>query len=79
MTFSRIKVLTLLVCSLLLAFSFPGYVSCANKKGSQGGSAAVPAPTSTPVIPEAVIEEVNAKQLDKLLAEKDYVAVFWCK
>ncbi|XP_017837599.1 uncharacterized protein LOC108596411 isoform X5 [Drosophila busckii] len=69
MTFTRLKTLTLLVCTLL-ALSFPGYVNCANKKGSQPVAAA-------PVEPEAVIEEVNAKQLEKLLADKDYVAVFW--
>lgn len=28
---------------------------------------------------EPIIEEVTAKQLEKLLREKDYVAVFWCK
>lgn len=28
---------------------------------------------------ESVIEEVNAKQLERVLNEKDYVAVFWCK
>lgn len=28
---------------------------------------------------EPVIEEVTAKQLERVLAEKDYVAVFWCK
>lgn len=27
----------------------------------------------------AVIEEVNAKQLDRVLQDKGYVAVFWCK
>ncbi|XP_030567130.1 uncharacterized protein LOC115761853 isoform X10 [Drosophila novamexicana] len=68
MTFTRLKTLTLLVCTLL-ALSFPGYVNCANKKGSQ--------PATAPLEPEAVIEEVNAKQLEKLLADKDYVAVFW--
>ncbi|XP_067631583.1 uncharacterized protein hlk isoform X8 [Eurosta solidaginis] len=75
MTFSRIKikVLTLCVCTLLALISFPGYVDCANKKGSQ--AAATPPPT--PIEPEAVIEEVNAKQLEKLLTDKDYVAVFW--
>ena len=26
-----------------------------------------------------VIEDVNAKQLEDLVAESDYVAVFWCK
>ncbi|KAH8237243.1 hypothetical protein KR038_007907 [Drosophila bunnanda] len=74
MTVTRLKTLTLLVCALL-ALSFPGYVDCAssnsnsnNKKGSQ---------PAAPLEPEAVIEEVNAKQLEKLLADKDYVAVFW--
>jgi hypothetical protein len=28
---------------------------------------------------EAFIEDVNAKQLERLIAEEDYVAVFWCK
>ena len=28
---------------------------------------------------ESVIEEVNAKQLERLLDEEDYVAVYWCK
>lgn len=28
---------------------------------------------------EPVIEEVTAKQLERVLSEKDYVAVFWCK
>lgn len=28
---------------------------------------------------EPVIEEVTAKQLERLLNEKDYVAVYWCK
>ncbi|KAK1134836.1 hypothetical protein K0M31_007605 [Melipona bicolor] len=28
---------------------------------------------------EPVIEEVNAKQLERLLNEKDFVAVYWCK
>ncbi|KAH8253794.1 hypothetical protein KR032_006872 [Drosophila birchii] len=72
MTVTRLKTLTLLVCALL-ALSFPGYVNCGNsnnnnKKGSQ---------PAAPIEPEAVIEEVNAKQLEKLLADKDYVAVFW--
>ncbi|XP_014103415.2 uncharacterized protein hlk isoform X10 [Bactrocera oleae] len=73
MTFSRKKVLTLCVCTLLALISFPGYVDCANKKGSQ----ATVAPPPMPIEPEAVIEEVNAKQLEKLLTDKDYVAVFW--
>ncbi|XP_004521136.1 uncharacterized protein LOC101452398 isoform X4 [Ceratitis capitata] len=74
MTFSRKKVLALCVCTLLALISFPGYVDCANKKGSQAAAAA---PPPAPIEPEAVIEEVNAKQLEKLLTDKDYVAVFW--
>lgn len=31
------------------------------------------------IVPESVIEEVTAKQLDRLLQDKDYVAVYWCK
>lgn len=32
-----------------------------------------------PSTQESVIEEVTAKQLERVLTEKDYVAVFWCK
>ncbi len=28
---------------------------------------------------EPLIEDVNARQLEKLISEEDYVAVFWCK
>lgn len=28
---------------------------------------------------EPQIEEVTSKQLERVLAEKDFVAVFWCK
>lgn len=28
---------------------------------------------------QGVIEEVNGRQLTKLLQDKDYVAVFWCE
>ncbi|XP_037716574.1 FK506-binding protein 5 isoform X6 [Drosophila subpulchrella] len=71
MTFTRLKTLSLLVCALL-ALSFPGYVNGATNNNSKKGSQPV-----APIEPEAVIEEVNAKQLEKLLADKDYVAVFW--
>jgi hypothetical protein len=27
----------------------------------------------------AIIEDVNAKILERLIQEEDYVAVFWCK
>lgn len=29
--------------------------------------------------PGDFIEDVNAKQLERMLDEKDYVAVFWCR
>lgn len=28
---------------------------------------------------ESIIEEVNAKQLERILNEKDFVAVYWCE
>lgn len=77
MHFPRLKsLLTLVICSLFV-LSFPENVNCANKKGSTNSNSAQAA--AAPPEPEAVIEEVNAKQLEKLLAERDYVAVFWCK
>lgn len=39
-------------------------------------------PQSQPSAPkevEPVIEEVTAKQLERVLNEKDFVAVYWCK
>ncbi|KAK6627928.1 hypothetical protein RUM44_010410 [Polyplax serrata] len=41
------------------------------------GSPAAQAPAGAPAKEEPVIEEVSAKQLEKILNEKDYVAVFW--
>ncbi|KAM7342624.1 hulk isoform 2-T2 [Cochliomyia hominivorax] len=77
MHFPRLKnLLTLVICSLFV-LSFPENVNCANKKGSTNSNSAQAAAASAALEPEAVIEEVNAKQLEKLLAEKDYVAVFW--
>ncbi|XP_013108157.1 uncharacterized protein LOC106087600 isoform X5 [Stomoxys calcitrans] len=73
MHFPRLKsLLTLVICSLFV-LSLPENVNCANKKGSPSANSA----PAAPVEPEAVIEEVSAKQLEKLLADKDYVAVFW--
>lgn len=48
-------------------------VSAARKPEATGGGPAVK------VKEEAVIEEVTAKQLERVLNEKDFVAVFWCK
>lgn len=76
MQFPRLKsLLTLVICSLFV-LSFTDNVNCANNKKPSASASSAPA---APVEPEAVIEEVNAKQLEKLLTDKDYVAVFWCK
>lgn len=58
---------------LLVCVGSFSYVSGTTSKAPTGAKGAIPAE------PEAVIEEVNAKQLEKLLGGKDYVAVFWCK
>ncbi|XP_050073322.1 uncharacterized protein LOC126561307 isoform X2 [Anopheles maculipalpis] len=64
----RIRNLVAPLCFLLLASSWlVSDVECAKKAG---GSAPVAAP-------EATIEEVSAKQLERLLEDKDYVAVYW--
>lgn len=34
---------------------------------------------AAPAASDATIEEVSAKQLERLLEDKDYVAVYWCK
>lgn len=49
--------------------------------GCIGGDAAAPSTTkdARQKAKEPVIEEVNAKQLERLLNEKDFVAVYWCK
>uniref|UniRef100_A0A182NJ40 Thioredoxin domain-containing protein n=1 Tax=Anopheles dirus TaxID=7168 RepID=A0A182NJ40_9DIPT len=64
----RIRSLVAPLCFLLLASSWlVSDVDCAKK-------AAASAP---PAAPEATIEEVSAKQLERLLEDKDYVAVYW--
>lgn len=76
MIFSRNKLPTPLLCCLLFAFvSFPGNVECAKKASSPAASTPPPAP----VVQEPVIEEVTQKQLERILQDKDYVAVYWCK
>lgn len=64
---TRLKYIAAVALTFLTLFAIPS-VECANKKGSPSAPA-----------PEATIEEVNAKQLERILAEKDYVAVYWCK
>lgn len=41
--------------------------------------AAAPSVPVAPVVHEPVIEEVTQKQLERILHDKDYVAVYWCK
>jgi hypothetical protein len=64
---TRLKDIAAVALVFLTLFTLPS-VECANKKGSSSASAHEP-----------TIEEVNAKQLERILAEKDYVAVYWCK
>ena len=67
---SRLKYITTPTFIFLIFLAIPTWVECGSSKKSS------PAP---PVEPEPTIEEVSAKQLEKILAEKDYVAVYWCK
>lgn len=85
MIFSRLKVsaarpaaLLGAIVLLLAVTSFPGPVEAAKK--ATGAAAAAPPPSAAvPVEHEPVIEEVTQKQLERILAEKEYVAVYWCK
>lgn len=67
---SRFKSIAALALIFLALFTIPLDVECANNKKSS--------PTA-PAVHEPTIEEVTAKQLERILAEKDYVAVYWCK
>ncbi|XP_053689496.1 uncharacterized protein LOC128738420 [Sabethes cyaneus] len=64
MIFSRIRNLVAPLCCLLVLSSLlVNNVDCAKK--------------ATPSPAEATIEEVSAKQLERILEDKDYVAVYW--
>ncbi|XP_053677746.1 uncharacterized protein LOC128727826 isoform X2 [Anopheles nili] len=68
MVLPRIRSLVAPLCFLLVASSLlVSDVDCAKK-------AAPSAPAATP---DATIEEVSSKQLERLLEDKDYVAVYW--
>lgn len=67
---TRLKAIAALALIFLTLFTIPSDVECANNKKSS--------PT-TPNAHEPTIEEVTAKQLERILADKDYVAVYWCK
>lgn len=61
--------ITLLIVSLT---AIDGVTTARKPETAGGGSAAK-------VKDESIIEEVTAKQLERVLNEKDFVAVFWCK
>ncbi|XP_021697969.1 uncharacterized protein LOC5573987 isoform X10 [Aedes aegypti] len=68
MIFSRIRNLVrapsaLLCCLLVVSSVLVSNVDCAKK--------------AAPAVSDATIEEVSAKQLERLLEDKDYVAVYW--
>lgn len=75
MKISRLKWIVILV---LLAL-FGGLAECAKKSSGSSATPVKAATTPAPVEDASVIEEVTSKQLEKLLADKDYVAVYWCK
>jgi hypothetical protein len=72
-------------CSRLARWSLLLVIVLAITAGSLAAKKATPA-VAAPAAPAAPqvhtkdqIEEVTTKQLEKLLTDKDYVAVFWCK
>lgn len=68
---SRLLNIFAIVC-LTAIISFPQNVESAKKP-------ATPAPPPIPVEIDPVIEEVSAKQLERILHDKNFVAVYWCK
>ncbi|CRK96271.1 CLUMA_CG009693, isoform A, partial [Clunio marinus] len=64
---SRFKSIATLALIFLTLFITPLYVECGSKKSSSSAASAH----------EPTIEEVNAKQLERILSEKEYVAVYW--
>lgn len=75
MKISRLKWISPIL--ILVLFAFSGALVDGAKKS--GGAAT--APSKAPVSAEdtSIIEEVTTKQLERLLHDKDYVAVYWCK
>lgn len=47
--------------------------------GAQARKSPAPGPAAHKQQHEPQIEEVTAKQLDRVLEDKDFVAVYWCK
>uniref|UniRef100_A0A2S2PLL5 Protein disulfide-isomerase n=2 Tax=Schizaphis graminum TaxID=13262 RepID=A0A2S2PLL5_SCHGA len=63
------------------AVAFQQHVTAKKDLPSSGSTASAPDPPAAAYRPkdhaEPIIEEVTAKQLERVLNEKDYVAVFW--
>lgn len=78
-----LRVLRTLAILLVLSATTLDFAAAAKKDASVPATkAAADSPKSNPPTTkhsEPVIEDVTAKQLEKVLNEKDYVAVFWCK
>lgn len=74
-----LKFVAALVCVLLAFVSLPATVECAKKASGSSSPATTTTTTSPAAGHEPVIEEVTQKQLERILQEKDYVAVYWCK
>lgn len=66
---------TALKLFFLVFFVGGSLIEAKKSSASPSGSSS----SSAPIKEEPVIEEVSAKQLERLLNDKDYVAVFWCK
>lgn len=75
MFFSRYKLNFFFLCLLTVITSLPNHVESAKKSQS----AKIPPPPPPEPEIEPVIEEVTAKQLERILQDKDFVAVYWCK
>lgn len=69
---SYMRFFAALVFVLFAFVLLPATVECAKK-------ASGPSTPSAPTVHEPVIEEVTQKQLERILQDKDYVAVYWCK
>lgn len=67
-----------IIYCVFLVFIIVNLISDVNAAVKKPAAAAASS-TSGGAHKEAVIEEVTAKQLERILNEKDFVAVYWCK
>lgn len=75
MFYSRNKLYLLFACLLTIFIILPNNVVCSKKVSHATSSSSNPQENEV----EPVIEEVTAKQLERILQDKDFVAVYWCK